>query len=103
MPISETLVLAEFTVAPFVDFLTPTLQRGHLRSVITENYHASEEVCVARLLKDATLPENIIVKAETTGRALITALRERARAAACKSLSRSFAVFAGRRSADVSC
>jgi RHH-type transcriptional regulator, proline utilization regulon repressor / proline dehydrogenase / delta 1-pyrroline-5-carboxylate dehydrogenase len=77
MPTSETLVLAEPTVMPFIEFLGPTFQRGPLRSVITENYRAPEEVCVARLLKEAMLSENIVAKSETTARALVTALRRK--------------------------
>jgi RHH-type proline utilization regulon transcriptional repressor/proline dehydrogenase/delta 1-pyrroline-5-carboxylate dehydrogenase len=77
MRTSEQLAPDEPRVVPFADFVTPTSQRETLRSAITENYRAPEEVCVARLLNDAKLPRHILAKAETTARALVTALRRK--------------------------
>ncbi|MCD7108621.1 trifunctional transcriptional regulator/proline dehydrogenase/L-glutamate gamma-semialdehyde dehydrogenase [Rhizobium sp. DKSPLA3] len=60
---------------PFEAFAPPLAAPTPLRTAVTRAYRQPEAACVAALLEQATLPEDVRTQAATTARGLITALR----------------------------
>ncbi len=60
---------------PFEAFAPPLAAPTPLRAAVTRAYRQPEAACVAALLEQATLPEDVRIQAAATARGLITALR----------------------------
>ncbi|CZT34043.1 trifunctional transcriptional regulator/proline dehydrogenase/L-glutamate gamma-semialdehyde dehydrogenase [Rhizobium sp. 9140] len=60
---------------PFEAFAPPLNAPTPLRAAVTRAYRQPETTCVAALLEQATLPEDLRMRAAKTARGLITALR----------------------------
>ncbi|TCQ11796.1 L-proline dehydrogenase /delta-1-pyrroline-5-carboxylate dehydrogenase [Rhizobium sp. PP-F2F-G36] len=60
---------------PFKAFAPPLAAPTPLRAAVTRAYRQPEAACVAALLEQATLPEDVRIQAAKTARGLITALR----------------------------
>ncbi len=70
----STLVSTDFAPQPFAGFITVQPQ-SPLRAAITTAYRRAESACLAELIPDARLPEDVAQASRDTARQLVLALR----------------------------
>lgn len=92
MSISAMPVQAASSAVPFADFLEPGTPPTPLRLAITEHDRTSEQACIARLLKDATLPASVVLTAEATALTLVKALRRKGTRGGVQELIKEFSL-----------
>ena len=78
--------------APFAAFAPPVREPSPLRQAITAAYRRAEPECLAPLLEAATLPAPLAGATAATARALITALRAKARGTGVEALVQEYAL-----------